>query len=129
MAFRGLDPLVRHRENLVLMIESNEKQIVAIESAKKPAWDTVMRWQIPGGPASRLRDCEGKTRSCAFCSGKMGLERRQAAFAALVQQSTPNEHRADSAEAIAELDASWEELQAVEAEVAKLTAENRAGLR
>jgi DNA-binding transcriptional regulator YiaG len=26
MTLRGLDPLVRHRENLVLMIESNEKQ-------------------------------------------------------------------------------------------------------
>jgi hypothetical protein len=56
-------------------------------------------------------------------------KRRQAAFAALVQQSSPNGTGQIGAEAIAELDASWEELQAVEAEVAKLTEGIRAGLR
>jgi hypothetical protein len=56
-------------------------------------------------------------------------ERRQAAFESLVQQSTPNGTGQISAEAIAEMDASYAELQAAEAEVAKLTEEIRAGLR
>jgi DNA-binding transcriptional regulator YiaG len=130
MAFRGLDPLVRHRENLVLMIESNEKQIAAMESGKITGMGYGDAVADPSSAATEVARLRRKNEELRLLQRQdSAWERRQAAFAALVQQSTPNGTGQISAEGIAELDASWEELQAVEAEVAKLTAEIRAGLR
>jgi DNA-binding transcriptional regulator YiaG len=130
MAFRGLDPFIRHRESLVRMIESNEDQIAAIESGKITGMGYGESLADPSSAAAEVARLRRKNEELRLLLRQdAAWERRQAAFAALVQQSTPRGTGQISAEAVAELDASWEELQAVEAEVAKLTTEIRAGLR
>jgi DNA-binding transcriptional regulator YiaG len=130
MAFRGLDPFVRHRENLVQMIESNEEQIAAIESGKITGMGYGDSLADPSSAAIEIARLHRKNEELRLLQRQdAAWERRQAAFAAIVQESTPSGNGQISAEAVAELDASWEELQAVEGEVAKLTAEIRAGLR
>jgi DNA-binding transcriptional regulator YiaG len=122
MALRGLDPFVRHRENLIRMIRDNEELIAAIESGRITGMGYGDSLADPSSAAIEVARLRRKNEELRLLQRQdAAWERRQAAFAALVQQS--------SAEAVAELDASWEELQAVEAEVAKLTAEIRAGLR
>jgi DNA-binding transcriptional regulator YiaG len=130
MALRGLDPFVRHRENLIRMIRGNEELIAAIESGRITGMGYGDSLADPSSAAIEITRLRRKNEELRLLQRQDAVwERRQAAFAALVRQSTPNGSGGISAEAVAELDASWEELQAVEAEVAKLTAEIRAGLR
>jgi transcriptional regulator with XRE-family HTH domain len=117
MALRGLDPFVRHRENLVRLIANNEGQIAAIESGRITGMgygDPLADSSSAAIEVARLRKQNEGLR--VLQRQDAAWERRQAAMAAVVQLPT--------AEAIAELDASWEELQAAEADVAKI----RAGL-
>jgi hypothetical protein len=116
MAFRGLDPLVRHRENLARMIQNNEEQIAAIQTGKITGMGYGDSLADPSSAAIEVARLRKKNEQLRLLQRQdAAWERRQAAMTAVVQLPT--------AEAIAELDASWEELQAVEAEVAKLTAE------
>jgi DNA-binding transcriptional regulator YiaG len=129
MALRGLDPFVRHRENLARMIQSNEQQIEAIDSGRIAGMSYGPSLADPSSAALEAAQLRRKNEELRLLQRQdAAWERRQTAFAALVaQQSTPNGTGQVSAEAVAELDASWEELQAVEAEVAKLAAQIRSG--
>lgn len=130
MAFRGLDPFVRHRESLERMIGLNDSQIRMMESGKMAGMGhgpSVADRSSINIQISILRKRNEELR--LLLRQDAAWQRRQKAFAVLVEQSTPNGSGQISAEAVAELDASWEDLQAVEAEVAKLTSEIRSGLR
>ena len=130
MAFRGLDPFVRHREGLERMIGLNDSQIRMMESGKM----TGMGHGASMGDSSSLNIQISALRKRneelrLLLRQDAAWQRRQKAFAVVVEQSTPNGSGQISAEAVAELDASWEELKTVEAEVAMLREEIRAGLR
>jgi DNA-binding transcriptional regulator YiaG len=130
MALRGLDPFVRHRENLARMLRGNEKQIEAIESGRITGMGYGSSPSDPNSAAMQVAHLRRKNEELRLLLRQdSAWQRRQAAFEVLVQQSTPNGTGQINAEAVAELDASWEELKAVETEVAKLTEEIRAGLR
>jgi hypothetical protein len=112
------------------MIESNEEQIAAIESGRITGMGYGESLADPSSAVVEVARLRKKNEELRLLQRQdAAWERRQAAMAAIVQESTPNSNGQISAETVAELDARWEELQAVEAEVAKLTAEIRSGLR
>jgi hypothetical protein len=120
MALRGLDPFVRHRENLVRLIANNEEQIAAIESGRITGMGYGDPLADPSSAAIEVARLRKQNEGLRVLQRQdAAWERRQAAMAAVVQLPT--------AEAIAELDASWEELQSAEAAVAKLSAQIRSG--
>jgi DNA-binding transcriptional regulator YiaG len=130
MAFRGLDPFVRHRESLKRTLETNELQIRMMESGKMTGMGYGPSIADKSSTNMQIDALRKQNEQCRLLLRQdAAWERRQKAFAALVQESTPNGKGQISADAIAELDASGEQVEAVEAEVAKLTAELRAGLR
>jgi transcriptional regulator with XRE-family HTH domain len=129
MAFRALDPAVRHRENLRRTIRDNEQQIEMLESGQM----TLGRGPRLGTPATaateaaRLRRQNEELRS--ILRQEKAFERRQRAFFAVHQQFLPHGDGRPSDESIAEFEAAEKEWRDSQVETERIVEEVRAGLR
>jgi len=107
MAFRGLVRSSRHRENLVLMIESNEKHDCGIESPdnRHGNGDAVAN---PGGPASSCATAKEK-RELRLLQRKMGLGSEDSGVCGVGFNVHTQRHPADKCRGIADQHASLED--------------------
>jgi transcriptional regulator with XRE-family HTH domain len=129
MAFRALDPGVRHRENLRRTIRDNEQRIEMLESGKMtmgfgPELGTASN---AAGEATRLRQRNQELRS--ILRQEEAFERRQRAFVEMHQQFLPHGNGCPSDESIARFDAADEEWRHAKEEAERIISEIRAGLR
>jgi len=129
MAFRALDPGVRHRENLRRTIRDNERRIEMLESGEMtvgygPELGTA---SSAATEATRLRQRNHELRS--ILRQEEAFERRQQAFFAVHQQWLPHGSGRPTAQSIAEFDAADEEWREAKKEAERIINEIRAGLR
>jgi transcriptional regulator with XRE-family HTH domain len=129
MAYRALDPAVRHREHLRRTIRNNEQQIAMFESGQMtvgfgPELGTASN---AASEASRLRRQNEELRS--ILRQEEAFERRQRAFYAVHQQWLPHGNGQPSAESIAEFDAAEKEWCEAQKEAERIVKEIRANLR
>jgi DNA-binding transcriptional regulator YiaG len=128
MAFRALDPGVRHRENLRRTIRDNEQQIEMLDSGKLtmgfgPELGTA---KDAAAHAHRLRQRNQELRS--ILRQEEAFERRQQAFFAVHQQWLPHGNGLPSEESIAEFDAAEKEWRDAHQEAEQIVKEIRDGL-
>jgi hypothetical protein len=129
MAFRALDPGVRHRENLRRTIRDNDQRIEMLESGKMtvgfgPELGTASN---ATAEAVRLRQRNEELRS--ILRQEEAFERRQRAFFAMHQQFLPQGSGCPSHESIADFDAADKEWRDAKDEAERIIEEIRAGLR
>ena len=129
MAYRALDPAVRHRENLKRTILDNEQQIELLESGQM----TLGRGPELGTPATaaneaaRLRRQNEELR--ALLRQEEAFDRRQRAFFEVHQKFLPHGDGRPSEESIDEFEAAEKEWRDSQADVDRIVKEIRAGLR
>lgn len=129
MAFRALDPVLLHRENLKRTIRNNDQVIELLEAGKMsvgmgPELGTP---RTAAAEARRLRRKNEELR--ALLHQEEAFQRRQEAFFAVHRQFLPRESGQPSEDSIAEFDAAEAEWRAAQREVDRIVKEIRAGLR
>ena len=128
MAFRALDPGVRHRENLRRTIRDNQQRIEMLTSGTMtvgfgPGLGTVQNAAVE---ATRLRRRNQELRS--ILRQEEAFERRQRAFFEMHQQFLPQGNGCPSCESIARFDAADQEWREAKEEAEQIIREIRAGL-
>ena len=128
--FRALNPRLTHSENLLRMIESNEKTIEALQDGRITGLGYGPGPSDPQSAAmeiDRLRKRSEEHR--ALVRLEEAFQRKQDAYIGLSEHWLPHGNGLPTDESISEMDSAEEEFRAAQAEVDRITQEIRAGKR